>query len=95
LGRAITDTTYDTIPPEVLHRAKLTVLDNIATLAYTSKAMRANAYLVRAKVRGGRREARVIGTGLQIPVEDAAATNAWLIHAAETDDSNFRANLRA
>jgi 2-methylcitrate dehydratase PrpD len=95
LGQAITDTTFETIPPQVLHRAKLTVLDNIATLAYTSKAMRTNPYLVRAAVRGGRREARVIGMGLQIPVEDAAATNAWLIHAAETDDSDFRASLRA
>jgi 2-methylcitrate dehydratase PrpD len=95
LGQAITDTRFETISPQVLHRTKLTVLDNIATLAYTNKAMRTNPYLARATVRGGRREARVIGTGLQIPVEDAAATNAWLIHAAETDDSDFRASLRA
>jgi 2-methylcitrate dehydratase PrpD len=95
LGQAITATTFSDLSPQVLHRAKLAVLDNVATLAYTNRAMRGNPFLARAAVRGGRREARVVGTGLQIPVEDAAATTAWLIHAAETDDSDFRASLRA
>jgi 2-methylcitrate dehydratase PrpD len=95
LGMAIAAARYEDMSPEVIERAKLTVLDNLATLAYTSRLLRGDAYLARARERGGRAEARLWGTGIVAPVEDAAAGNAWLIHAAETDDSDFRASLRA
>jgi 2-methylcitrate dehydratase PrpD len=95
LGNAIAAARYEDMSPEVIERAKLTVLDNIATLAYTSRLMRDDAYLIRARERGGKAEARLWGMGIRAPVEDAAAANAWLIHAGETDDSDFRASLRA
>jgi 2-methylcitrate dehydratase PrpD len=95
LGNAIAATRYEDMSPDVVERAKLTVLDNIATLAYTSELMREDAFLARARERGGKAEARLWGTRIMSPVEDAAAGNAWLIHAAETDDSDFRASLRA
>jgi 2-methylcitrate dehydratase PrpD len=95
LGKAIAAARYEDMSPEVIERAKLAVLDNIATLAYTSQLMRNDPYLARARERGGKAEARWWGTGISSPVEDAAAGNAWLIHAAETDDSDFRASLRA
>jgi 2-methylcitrate dehydratase PrpD len=95
LGRAVAATKYEDLSPEVIARAKLTVLDNFATLAYTARQTRANPYITRASQRGGVGEALLMGTGLKVPVEDSAAGNAWLIHAAETDDSDFRASLRA
>jgi 2-methylcitrate dehydratase PrpD len=95
LGAAVAGTRYEDMSADVLERTKLTVLDNLGTLAYTSHLMRGDAYLARARERGGRPEARLWGTGIRAPVEDAAAGNAWLIHAAETDDSDFRASLRA
>jgi 2-methylcitrate dehydratase PrpD len=95
LGEAVAKIGFSDLSSEVLHRTKLALLDNIATLAYSSRAMKGNPYLERAATRGGAREARVVGTGLRLPAEDAGATYAWLIHAAETDDSDFRASLRA
>lgn len=95
LGRAVATTRYEDISPEVLTRAKLTLLDNFATLAYTARQSRADPYFARARQRGGAPEARIVGTGIKAPVEDAAAGTAWLIHAAETDDSDFRASVRA
>jgi 2-methylcitrate dehydratase PrpD len=95
LGTAVAAARYEDMSAEVIERTKLTVLDNLGTLVYTSHLMRGDAYLARARERGGRPEARLWGTGIRGPVEDAAAGNAWLIHAAETDDSDFRASLRA
>jgi 2-methylcitrate dehydratase PrpD len=95
LGAAVAAARYEDMSAEVVERTKLTVLDNLGTLIYTSELMRSDAYLARTRERGGRPEARLWGTGIRVPVEDAAAGNAWLIHAAETDDSDFRASLRA
>jgi 2-methylcitrate dehydratase PrpD len=95
LGEAIAASRYEDMSPEVIERAKWAVLDNIATLVYTSRLTRGDAYLLRTRERAGKVEARLWGAGIKAPVEDAAAGNAWLIHAAETDDSDFRASLRA
>jgi 2-methylcitrate dehydratase PrpD len=95
LGQAISGLRYEDMSEEVIERTKWTVLDNIATLAYTTHLSRNDPYVRRARARGGAAEALFWGTGKAIPVEDAAAGNAWLIHAAETDDSDFRASLRA
>jgi 2-methylcitrate dehydratase PrpD len=95
LGAAVAASRFEDMTPAVVERTKLTVLDNIATLAFTSQLMRNHAFLRRARDRRGQTEARLWGNGISVPVEEAAAVNAWLIHAAETDDSDFRASLRA
>ena len=95
IGRAVAATRFENLSAEVVERAKLTVLDNFATLAYTAHQSRDDPYILRARQRGGTQEAYLVGTGIRAPVEDAAAGMAWLIHAAETDDSDFRASLRA
>lgn len=95
LGTAVAAAKYEDLTPEVIDRVKLTILDNLATLAYTTELTRNDPYMVRARMRGGVQEATFWGRSARQPVEDAAAVNAWLIHAAETDDSDFRASLRA
>jgi 2-methylcitrate dehydratase PrpD len=95
LGVAVAATRYEDLSPEVIERLKLTVLDNLATLAYTTRLTRDDPFVRRAAARRGGDDARIWGSGLRTSVEDSAATTAWLIHAAETDDSDFRASLRA
>jgi 2-methylcitrate dehydratase PrpD len=95
LGDKISGAKFADLSPEVVERTKLTILDNLATLAYTSRLMKRDAQVLRARERSGRPEARVWGLGFKLPVEEAGAMNAWLIHAAEIDDSDFRASLRA
>ncbi|CAN1523588.1 MmgE/PrpD [Sphingomonadaceae bacterium] len=95
LGTAISEARYEDMSSEVIERAKWTLLDNIATLAYTSSLTRRDPYVLRAQQKGGAKEALAWGMGVRMPVEDAAAANAWMIHAAETDDTDFRASLRA
>lgn len=95
LGSKVAAARFEDMSAQVVERTKWIVLDNLATLIYTSQIMKADAYLVRARERGGKPEARLWGTNIRLPVEDAAAGNAWLIHAAETDDTDHRASLRA
>ncbi len=83
------------LAPAVRERARLCLIDNLGTLAFTAKASRGDHYLHRLAQRGGAPEARVLGTDLRLPWEDAAGALAFLIHYSETDDSDFRAELRA
>jgi 2-methylcitrate dehydratase PrpD len=95
IGASVSATTGDGLAPTVTERVQLAVADNLGTLTFASRASRGDHYLARMAERGGRAEARVLGTTLRAPYEEAAAALAYLIHFSETDDSDFRAELRA
>ena len=95
IGQAVSAVDAASLTPEVVDRVRLCLVDNLGTLAFTGRAARHDHFLHRLAARGGRPEASVVGTRLRTPWEDAAAAAAYLIHYSETDDSDFRAELRA
>ncbi|MFN0119771.1 MAG: MmgE/PrpD family protein [Blastocatellia bacterium] len=94
-ANAIVKARYEDLSPEVIQRAKLCVLDNIGVLAHTSTLPELRSFLNRQFAVGGPREATVWGYNRKLPLETAAACNAFLIHGNEIDDSDFRSNYRA
>ena len=92
---AIANARYEDLSAEVVQRAKLCILDNIGVIAHTSTLPELRNYLDRQFSNGGPAEATVWGYGRKLPLETAAACNAFLIHGNEIDDSDFRSNYRA
>lgn len=95
LGAIVAQARYGDLTPEVRRRLDLTVADNLASLVAATPEHCNDAFIARLRERGGAREALVPGCGFRLPAEEAAAAIAYLIHANETDDSDFRSELRA
>ncbi len=91
---AITAARFEDLSPEVVRRTKLCILDNIGVIAHTSTLGDSATFLERPLKIGGPAEATVWGVGTKLPLEAAAACNAYLIHGNEVDDSDFRSNYR-
>lgn len=95
LGEIVARAEFETLSEPVQRRLQLTIIDNLASLAAATPHHCNDPFMARLRARGGAREAWVPGCGFRLPSEDAAAAIAYLIHANETDDSDFRAELRA
>jgi 2-methylcitrate dehydratase PrpD len=95
LGAVVAQARYDALSSEVRRRLDLTVADNLASLVAATPEHCDDAFIARLRQRGGAREALLPGCGFRLPAEEAAAAIAYLIHANETDDSDFRSELRA
>ncbi|PZO54359.1 MAG: hypothetical protein DCF16_05180 [Alphaproteobacteria bacterium] len=95
LGEIVAQAEFDTLSEAVRQRLRLTIIDNLASLAAATPHHCDDPFIARLRSRGGAPEAWVPGCGFRLPSEDAAAAIAYLIHANETDDSDFRAELRA
>lgn len=93
-AEAIAKARYEDLSTQVIQRAKLCILDNLGVLAHTSTLPELRSYLDRQFKIGGPAEATVWGDGRKLPLETAAACNAFLIHGNEIDDSDFRSNYR-
>lgn len=95
LGQIVAEADYEDLSEAVARRLQLTVIDNLASLAAATPQHCNDPFIARLRSRGGAQEAWVPGCGFRLPSEDAAAAIAYLIHANETDDSDFRSELRA
>lgn len=95
LGEIVARAEFETLSDEVERRVRLTIIDNLASLAAATPQHCDDPFIARLRSRGGAQEAWVPGCGFRLPSEEAAAAIAYLIHANETDDSDFRAELRA
>lgn len=93
-GHAVAEAQYSDLAPEVIERAKWCLLDSLAVMAYGARQREVDVYLGRAIDCGGVQEARIMPTGHALPVQEAAACNAFLIHAKEIDDNDFRGGYR-
>ncbi|MEW6127949.1 MAG: MmgE/PrpD family protein [Acidobacteriota bacterium] len=91
---AIHNIRYADLAPEIIKRAKLCLLDCIGVMAHTATLKDSRTYLERPLAIGGAHEATVWGFNVKLPLETAAACNAFLIHGNEIDDSDFRSNYR-
>ncbi len=86
--------TYEDLSAEVIERVKLSLLDSIAVMLFSSQTPAARLYLEKPLANGGRPEAMVWGAGKRLPVETAAACNAFLVHGHEIDDTDLRSGVK-
>jgi len=85
LGRRITALTYNDLPPEAIHWAKVGILDTVGvTLAGSSDP---SATLVAGVLSSGG-PSLVLGTGKRTSALDAALVNGTASHALDFDDCN-------
>jgi 2-methylcitrate dehydratase PrpD len=83
------------VPPLVAERIGWTLLDGFAVMQFGKGVATAEPFLRTFGDRVGAPVASVPVLGSQLAAESAAAVNAFLIHAAEIDDSDLRGQLRA
>ena len=83
------------LPEEVRERLVWTLIDNVGVMLHGARLPEGVRFAALMRERTGDPVASIPGGGGQAPVERAAAAQAFLIHAAEIDDSDLRAQLRA
>src|SRR5688572_13305393 len=76
------------LPAPVAQRAKLSLIDTVATLVSGSRLRPGKCAIAYVKALGGAREAGVIGTRLVTTPLNAALANGIFGHADETDDTH-------
>lgn len=87
--------TLEDIPPPVLHRAKLLILDALGCGLASNAYEFSNAAVAGAAALGGDGTCSVIGRGIRLPVRDAALANGLLIHGLDFDDTHLRSIIHA
>lgn len=76
------------LPPEVVERAKVHLVDTFAAMLSGSRLLPGKKVLAYVKAQGGRPEACVVGTGIVVSAPHAALANGMFGHADETDDTH-------
>ena len=76
------------LPPPVVERAKIHLLDTLAAMLSGSRLAAGSAALRYVAALGGTREATVAGSRVRTNAVNAALANGMLAHADETDDSH-------
>ena len=74
------------LPPEVVHDAKLRVLDTLGAMISGSRLKAGQMAATFVKAQGGVAEASVVATRIRTSAMHAAFANAMAAHADETDD---------
>jgi len=78
------------MPPEVVARTKLHILDTIAAMVSGSRLKAGEMAARYVDSLGGKPQATVIGTGILTSAVNAALANGMAAHGDETDDSHLR-----
>ena len=81
--------TLGDIPPAVLARAKLQMLDALGVGLASNAYGFADVTVAAAKALGGTGECSIIGRAERLPVRDAALANGVLIHGLDFDDTHL------
>src|SRR5688500_8275352 len=90
VARFITETKASSIPADVMHLGKRSMLDGIG-LAFAGNAAE-SGHIVRTRLKSlglPRKGATVIGTGMKVPARFAAFANGIAIHADDYDDTQL------
>jgi 2-methylcitrate dehydratase PrpD len=90
VARFITETKASSIPADVMHLGKRSMLDGIG-LAFAGNAAE-SGHIVRTHLKSlglPRKGATVIGTGMKVPARFAAFANGIAIHADDYDDTQL------
>lgn len=95
LARFVSQTTYADLPPDVIDRARKSLLDLIAVTVYGSQSESAEAFLSYTRQQGGRAEASILGggktDGQKTTAYYAALLNGMYAHATELSETFTRA----
>jgi len=93
---------YEQLPPKVLERAKLLILDalgcGLASNAYEFADVSVAAITALGQLNQGSQTAdlcSVIGRSVRLPVRDAALANGMLIHGLDFDDTHLASIIHA
>ena len=86
LARFVAELEFNKLPSDVIDRAKLCILDLLASAVPGSRAEAVNMMFNVAIHPGGRPEATVIAKGVKAPCLMAALVNGAMSHAVEMDD---------
>ena len=95
IAQALVSLNRSVVPPEVRERVGWTILDGLGVMRFGAGLAAVKPYLGNVAGRVGTPSGSVPAAGLTLAAENAAAANAFLIHAAEIDDSDLRGQLRA
>lgn len=95
LGHAIAALRTTPVPSPVAERLAWTLLDGVAVMRYSSRLHASEPFVRSLSDRVGTPAASVPALRLTLAAENAAAVNAFLLHATEIDDSDLRGQLRA
>ena len=95
MANSISDARYSMVSDETAERVILSLQDNAAVLANVTCSSPDSPFLRRIATKGGIAESTLSGLERRVPMEEATAAIAYLIHSAETDDTDHRASLRA
>jgi 2-methylcitrate dehydratase PrpD len=76
------------LPPPVVAKAKVHLLDTIAAMVSGTRLTAGRSALAYVTGQGGVREASIVGTTLRTSAVNAALVNGMFAHADETDDSH-------
>ena len=76
------------LPPEVVERAKIHIVDTFAAMISGSRLLPGKCVIQYVKALGGTPEAGVMGTRIVTSVTNAALANGMFGHADETDDTH-------
>jgi 2-methylcitrate dehydratase PrpD len=90
LARYIALTQERQLPPEVLHKAALHLLDTVAAMVSGTQLAAGGKAIAFSNAGASGQESIVIGSGTLVSAPMAALANGMLAHADETDDSHAR-----
>src|ERR1043166_6566809 len=76
------------LPPEVVERAKVHLVDTFSAIISGSRLLPGQKALAYVKTLGGKPVASVFGTGILTSAPNAAFANGMCAHADETDDTH-------
>lgn len=76
------------LPPEIVERARIHLVDTFAAMLSGSRLTPGKRAVAYVKSLGGKPEAGVVGTRVVTSVPNAVLANAMLAHADETDDTH-------
>ena len=93
LAKFATDTRFENLPPRAIEHAKVVMASTIASAGMGRDIDSARAFREMAQERGGTAQATLwFDAGPQLPVMDAARTNAIMSDAAASDDTDLAAH---
>jgi len=94
LARFVKETSYDNLPEEVIHQAKICLLDLVGAACAGAMALPGHVITEIIEEAGGNPQAVLIGRKEKVPALNAALGNGLYAHGLEFDDLHRQSILR-
>ncbi|MCJ7830578.1 MAG: MmgE/PrpD family protein, partial [Desulfobacterales bacterium] len=88
LATFLSELTYDRLPPAVVARAKVVLLDTLGAAVGGSRTPEGRIAIRLAQKLSGKQEATLLATGVKVDCLYAALVNGLMAHVLELDDGN-------